>query len=337
LKNNNVIFYIVAPPYITQSAGIRVLHLLCHLINAQEGCLAFIAYQPGTGHWKIKNYTNPSLHTPFLAAKEIKQHKKNGLLPIVIYPEVVWGNPYQATRVARYLLNFPGLLGGPVNYQNTDFIFSYDKHIHVASLNSQYELFIPSLNRENFWFKGDEDREVTCFYASKYQKLGGKVKGLPEGAVEITRGKKDSLSQKEVGNLLRKSKVIYIFENTHLIYEAIMCGCPAVIVFNEYFKEIIAEDHFSLNGIAFSDSKESLQNAVSEIPLAIKKYENLEKNVSEQIKVFIEKLKSFEFDWSKNVLWHPFYSPLKWPYLIGWVFPSKVMIKLNNLLRCRLK
>ena len=45
---------------------------------------------------------------------------------IVIYPEIVRGNPLNAPHVARWVLYFPGINGGDKIYDDSEFIFTYN-------------------------------------------------------------------------------------------------------------------------------------------------------------------------------------------------------------------
>ena len=292
---DNSLFYIVAPKFTTSSAGIRVLHLLCHMLN-EHGFQAYIVVMPKKRFPRDNIYLNPQLNTRLLLPSELEKHRQIGIEPIVIYPEIIRGNPYQAKHIVRYLLNFPGLLGGDESFPSTDFVMSYSKCIHDSCVQSQHHFFIPSFNWEVFWYLGNEEREITCFYASKFRKLGGDIWGLPLGCVEITSGQPNSLTQQAVGDLLRRAKVLYVFENTHLIAEAIICGCPVVLMFNQYFKEILGMEYFSLNGCALSDSKEAIAQAVESIPKALVSYAELEGAVNNNLFEFITKVQAFYSD-----------------------------------------
>lgn len=73
-------YYIVAPAYRHNSAGIRVMHMLCHLLN-----------RCGQDAYLYSSTTNPMWHTPLLTNELRQQHEQAGRQPIVVYPEVVSG------------------------------------------------------------------------------------------------------------------------------------------------------------------------------------------------------------------------------------------------------
>jgi hypothetical protein len=93
-------YYIDAPAYRRTSAGIRVMHLLCHALNSI-----------GEEAYVYPTETNPTLNTPLVTPEISARHKAAGREPIVVYPEVVPGNPRKAASVVRYVLNRAGLLG----------------------------------------------------------------------------------------------------------------------------------------------------------------------------------------------------------------------------------
>jgi hypothetical protein len=95
-------YYIFAPDYRQSSAGIRVLHYLCHALN-ELGEEAYLANA---------RVAHPDLRTPMLSKETMRAHFLSSRTPIAIYPEVVKGNPLDTPIVARWLLNKPGHLGG---------------------------------------------------------------------------------------------------------------------------------------------------------------------------------------------------------------------------------
>jgi hypothetical protein len=55
----------------------------------------------------------------------------------------------------------------------------------------------------------------------------------------------------DVIRLLQRSEVFYAYEDTTLIYEAALCGCPAVLLPTEHFTRSVALDEFARYGVAW--------------------------------------------------------------------------------------
>src|SRR3954469_3045856 len=103
-------FLVWAPPYTHRSSGVRALYRLCHHLN--NG-----GYPSAIMSERVANDL-PDWSTPF--------HFGPVGDSIVIYPEIVSGNPLQARKVVRWALNNPGLLGGDSSYPDEEMVFVYD-------------------------------------------------------------------------------------------------------------------------------------------------------------------------------------------------------------------
>ena len=109
---NRSIFYIYTPRWRDNAAGIKALHLLCDAINQKGGSAWLVFSNPSLRNSGI----NHDLKTPVLTRRILKKHKTLGLNPSVIYTETIAGNPLHANRVIRWLLNYPGSLGGKTEF-----------------------------------------------------------------------------------------------------------------------------------------------------------------------------------------------------------------------------
>ncbi len=201
-------YVIWTPDYRNNSNGIKVLHKLCHLLN-EKGEKAEI-YIPS----QFPQTVNPQWNTPI--------YKKNyaGIDDIVIYPDITVGNPLGAVKKVRYLLNKPGVMGGPTVFDN-ELIFTFHKEYYDAPI-----LYIPTIEPELFNNDTPVERKRNCFYI-------GKGKDVPkintEGMTEITS--EWPSTRKELADLLRKSETFYTYDfNTALILEAKLCGCRVEII-----------------------------------------------------------------------------------------------------------
>ena len=158
-------YYIFALDYIQQSAGIRALHYLCHALN-ESGQEAYVSCEKTIAH----------LRTPVLNDTIMMQHHTAGREPIMVYPEIVPGNPFGAKTVARWLLNKPGLIGGDTSFAEDELIFAFDP-LYLADGIKGEILHIPTSDLSLFNNEDNPEdgrRELVCFYAHKYQAQGGK-------------------------------------------------------------------------------------------------------------------------------------------------------------------
>lgn len=272
-------YYIFAPPYRQNSAGIRVMHLLCHLLN-----------RCGQDAYLFATETNPQWHTPLLTDVLQQQHAQAGREPIVVYPEVVPGNPANAQSVVRYLLNVPGLLGGDTQFSSSELIFAYTQNLLPEGLGSERLLFMPPIdtsifhNRDNLY---DQHRKGWLIYPGRHVDA---LKQHPELAAKCTViTSKWPSSPTEMANLFRQSERVYCFSSTAIALEAILCGCPAVVLKSPFFDGVhLGADEFGTYGLAFDDAPEQIQRAQDGLVIAQEKYVALQNRFWDQLAIFIE-------------------------------------------------
>lgn len=212
-------YLIHTPNYKRTSGGVRVLHKLCHCLN-QAGQVAYIS---ASGH-------NPKWNTP-RATQEVASHlAQEG---IVIYPEVVRGNPRSAKRVVRYILNRPGLLGGDKEYASTETLFCYSAIWREYVSSDDRILTVPVIDTDIFHNKSEGERSGGVFWVGNQ---GRSAPRIPEtsGLVEITFSWPGSFE--ELADLFRRSEIFYSYTaSTGLVPEARLCGCPAVVIPGEQY------------------------------------------------------------------------------------------------------
>ncbi len=222
-------YYIYVPSLRGRSAGVRVLLKLGRLL-VERGHIVFFAVPSA----RVKSVCVQNVDIPILDARIILAHRKAGCAPIAVYPEVVVGNPLNAPTVIRYVLNWPGLLGGDASYAPDEIIYGYTEvlcqHVPGARL-----LHIPVFDTSVFYRHDSGPRNGTCFYAGKYRLCGGVPFGIPDGSVEILREGPGSQTPEEIAGLFRKSEFLYVFEDTLLSLEAALCGCAVIFVPSDIF------------------------------------------------------------------------------------------------------
>ena len=256
--------------YFYGSAGTRVLHKLCHLLN-QAGEKAFI--------YGEKTKTNPAWNTPTIPAARSRKLIAAGA--IVVYPEVVSGNPLLAKTVVRYILNNPGLLGGDKTYAASEILFCYVKPLLQPGMAPDRVLFIPAAATRLF-YNNNQKRDIEYLvYFGKHKK----VRGYPEKFTIYRHKPKTEV----LADLLRRCKKLISYDNfTALTFEATLCGCPVVIIPDgSRKKEDLEENGFGLNGIAWGDSPEEFRKALRTLPQAAGRLKMLEAGAQTAIANFI--------------------------------------------------
>jgi hypothetical protein len=231
---------------------------------------------------------NPELVTPELTQDIIQDHFDRKIAPVVLYPEVVSGNPLRAPLVVRYFANFPGLLGGDATPNPDDIKFAYSEVLAQAVGVPGNVLQIPIVDTQIFQPLPPASRTETCFYAGRFKSLHGGVPfGLPADCIEIFSAPPQAQSQAEIAELFRRSKRFYCFENTALSLEAALCGCPTVLMPNEYFSEPISRAEFGLEGMAWGDSPEEIERAERTVGRVCGIYQESCERFFDQLETFV--------------------------------------------------
>jgi hypothetical protein len=275
-------YYISAPPYVQSSAGIRVMHLLCHWLN-RKGERAFIA--PSSYAPKL---INPDLLTPLLQPEIVSHHSEQGVVPIVLYPETETGNRMNAECVVRYVLNTPGHLAGDTTYGPLDMVWAYSEHLQTQCARCDGVLHMPVVDQNMFKPNPNVERKGSVFYAAKYRQVHHQeVFGLPEDAIEITRDLPGSQTPPEIAQLLQTAETFYCFENSAMAIEAVLCGTPAVFMPNPYLDKPIALAELGWDGYAWGADPEEIERARATVEQGQENYSRLVDTFLTQLDAYI--------------------------------------------------
>ena len=141
---------------------------------------------------------------------------------VVVYPEIVAGNPLRVRNVARLVLFYPGTNGGMRRYHHSEMTFTYLPEF----LPGSDILTIPWLDEELFNDPGYERTQDCCFVYK-----GGRWIDPPElrGLKTITMDWPESREQ--LADLLKHTRTLYSFDSeSAVLYEAMACGANVLIV-----------------------------------------------------------------------------------------------------------
>ncbi len=208
------VFLIWAFPYTHRSSGIRALYRLCHHLNCRGFPTAVVA-DPGE---RLPDW-NCFLHSGDVADS------------IVIYPEVVVGNPLHAQRVIRWVLNTPGLLGGEPAYADSELVFFYDRQrlaeVNLAvseDIGLERELWTGLVDPQHIHPNATVARDIDCSFTYKGAELARTIDLPTLGPVHPLEELTEDLGS--LGETLRRTRTLFSYDHySNVLREAVISGC----------------------------------------------------------------------------------------------------------------
>jgi hypothetical protein len=216
---------------------------------------------------------NGLLKTPVLTQEIADAHFKARLTPITIYSETIPGNPIDAPFLVRFIGNYLGALGGPVDFAKDDFVVAYSENLSKHAISKLgrddvFTLFFHAIDPRPFENKLDKE-DFLLLYAAKYRIFSGEpVFKSNLKVIEIIRDGPNAQSRGEVLYLLRRASGLICFENSAIVMEAILSGTPAILIKNDFFSEGIADLEAKGLGMRWGYSDENLEEAKAELEAA---------------------------------------------------------------------
>jgi hypothetical protein len=266
-------YLIWAPAYDNASGGIVVLHRLAVELR-KRGEKVFI----NTG---VQNQKWPLIP---LMPNNMQTYDK----AIAVYPEILNGNPFYASTVVRWLLNIPGVCGGPASindYEKTDFFYIYDclfnskiglpeeniLHCPHIDLDVFYDKHLPRVGRAVYRGKGTQPDHPLA----NYPLIGGK---------ESFRGDE---GQARLCELLNRCSLLYVYDPATAITDiARLCGCPVVVIPDGSYSK---EDYgWTTGGIGYGVEEAAIARATINSEKMRADYEEVERKFQLQLTRFIE-------------------------------------------------
>lgn len=263
-------FVVWAPPFDDASGGVIALHLLCHRL-VEQGEDAYI--WPAMSHerrplWrkllfefkahltgKYRRYRLGPFVTPIAARKMLRD-------AIVVYPEIVEGNPLGARHVVRWLLNKPGFFTDKTDYDENDLFFFYQDAFNDPQLNPHPDRLLRVTWINEAYRKYNEGaRSGSCFLIKKG--AGREIVHDLRDSIQI-----DALSHEEKARVFNETERFYSYDlyTMYSMYAA-LCGCDSVVVPDP---QLSVEDWMpeeSRYGIAYGEDQLAWAAATREILL----------------------------------------------------------------------
>lgn len=289
-------FIVYAYRYHDDAGGIVVLHKLCHLLNKNgykaslwpnykpifdkskfmKSIFKFLKYFRKSIHRKFA--TNKLWDTPISCYKDLQNENT-----VVIYAELVDGNPLNAKNVVRWLLHKPGFHSNKINYSKNELVFYYLKSYidNLTNINMKNELYIANNREETYYDKKLDSREGTCYILRK-----GKDR-------QIIHNVKDSIlidgkSHQEIAEIFNRTKMCISYD-TYTMYSvyAAMCGCISVVVPDKgILEEEWLPDSKKRYGLAYGF--ENIETSKQTQKLLLERMKDEEKNIKISLLYFVD-------------------------------------------------
>jgi hypothetical protein len=210
-------FIIAAPKWNHKSAGIKVLHRLCHILNT----LGVDA--------KVTSEGNPAWLNPVHDPDEIITDDVH-----VIYPEIVCENPLEAKRVIRYMLYYPWHHFAGQRIAPNELVIPYSKWVlfHTQGIcdypvTDRHILELSIIEPDLFFDNPKIQKTMTTFWVYKSNLDAVRKFPFPAEAFPITQ----DFSREQVAGLLQRSRTFISFDvNSCMNQEAYQCGAEVFLV-----------------------------------------------------------------------------------------------------------
>lgn len=258
-------YVIVSPPWSTTSGGVRVMYGLYGALLA-KGQVAYMNEKP--------------VNEDFIA----------------IYPEIQQGNPLNASKVVRYILNRPGVIPaiysdgsmkyGDTKFEDTDILYYFSRLFGKA--DEKHYMFLPIIDLHTFKPQ-IKKRTKTAFMVGKgIREPSIQSKFIhPEDSIEITR--EFAQDQQALADLLNECEVLYNYDPVSAITEiSRLCGCRVIQIPTIYSKEEFSVYEPGMNGISWGEDEGRKVSAGA----FREKYIQLKKDFDIRLDEFIEETQS---------------------------------------------
>jgi hypothetical protein len=307
--STEIVYFVFAPPYNENIGGYIALHKLCDLIN-QQGKPCFLVPLFNNNEISVLNWQaslrqtlaqlnhyenmcrdperfyprNPNFNTPIFKGNinDISKYKN----AVVIYPEIINGNPLNAKNVARWLLHDPGFHSGKIHFSKGEVQFRYSDYFDPV-ITRNIETAPNILNLIDIpWALYQENDKTIERKGTAYAVRKGKGKKLVHDLNDSICI--DGKSHSEIAHIFKHIKT-FISYDTETFYSslAVVSGAISVVIpDSDTITSEVRQTRPIENGIAYGF--DDIPRAMSTKQMLIDKLKKMESDSKTNVSEFIE-------------------------------------------------
>lgn len=298
----------------TYNGGVVVLFLLCKMLCERgfDAKVFFLNYCPNSNkNLKYVKFLLKSLKLGLrvlfrdigekiglLKPNELFIKCKHKYLPwvsddtIVLYPELVYGNPLRAKNVVRWFLYHNRFPNNPEAYGKNELVFSYREYFNDYNLNPTCRLLkLNYFNKELYRQYNFGERSGNCYIIRKGKNRPDLPKSFDGPII-------DKLTEKEKVAVFNRCKYCYDYD-TQTFYNTIacVCGCIPIVVMEPGKTKADYMGKGDCNfGKAYGNSPEQIEFALKTRQDRIKMLDFAESN-ERAVDNFIKDVNAFFGNW----------------------------------------
>jgi len=230
-------FIIFADSFNENIGGLVAAHRLCHLLN-ESGATAFMwphrkpLFDPrspvASGRLLYRWYRH-AMQWPYVTPKGSRAPVATVARlrdAIVVYPEIVNGNPLRSRRVVRWLLHKPGFHTGSFEYGPDDRFFFYQQAFNDPAINPEADnqLRVTWIRDDIYRQTNFGPRQGTCYILRK-----GKGRPLVHDLADSILV--DEMSHTEMAAVFNRVTACISYDSYTMYSQfAALCGCDSIVV-----------------------------------------------------------------------------------------------------------
>ena len=206
---------------------------------------------------------------------------------MVIYPEVVAGNPLGAKHVVRYLLNRPGVFTGVGSeaYGADDYLLHFAEEFRPEGVESRL-LRLPLVDTTVFRPPSPPSaRHGFMVYRHRHRP---DVADFPAWATPVTVVSRDApRDPPTLAGLYGSSRALIVGERTLAIAEAMHCHCPVIVLPHAGFEYKPLVAFYGGHGLCVGFDRAALARASESVAAFPSHYAGRFSDVDQQVLAFV--------------------------------------------------